>query len=618
MRSIDSSARVVLLLLLGCALGACGLVRNYIQEDRQSSYELPAFTHEAGDWRTERVRMRDGVELSTRVLLPEGVERAPVVLIRNPYDLRFLFELSCDLFVRYGMGCVLQDVRGRLDSGGEWWPLMNEIADGEDTLRWLVQQPFVDGRIALYGMSYLGGTALAASAGQLPVEVKTVVVSVFGTDLREVLSERGLMPHELLTAWAAFMPGRESKRGAGSAYRKMLAHRPHLEADVASFGAPLPFYREWLTSLQPGGALWQRPETEALRQSPKHLGIPMLLVGGFDDPFLPATLRTWESLATRDRSVIVVGPWNHLGAQSGGGVKVTGIKDGLEQWGTVIPWLRHTLQGVPLPYATGRALIAGHGDSGFRELPTWPPPTREQVLFLDAAQAVAAPGACASSSLTSEPAATPAELSYRYDPLQPWKSEGGTRGIAFAFLRGDGVEPGPVEQTWPCKREDVLRFLGAEAVRDERIAGRARLRLRVRSSAEDTAFVAKLVDVDAKGRALHVTDGAATLRWPTADTATLVPYVPGSEREVEIDFHPTSWVLQKGHRLGVWVSSSSHPMLSVHMNTARPWYEETMPVVARQTVVLGGEGASRLAVPLETPATPAMSPKPGGVPSRQE
>ncbi|PTL76128.1 CocE/NonD family hydrolase [Vitiosangium sp. GDMCC 1.1324] len=608
MKSLRSWTRWGLLLLLGCMASACGLVRNAVQADRRDSHHLPAFTHRAGAWRTERVRMRDGVELSTRILLPEGVERAPVVLIRNPYDIRFLFELDCDLFARYGMGCVLQDVRGRLDSGGEWWPLVNEIADGEDTLRWLVQQPFIDGHVALYGMSYLGGTALAATAGQLPVEVKTVVVTVFGTDLREVVSERGLMTHELLTAWAAYMPGRESTSNAGAAYRKMLSHRPHLEADVASFGAPLPFYREWLTSLGPGGPLWQRSETEALRQSPGHLGIPMLLIGGFDDPFLPATLRTWESLATRDQSVMVVGPWNHLGQQSGA-VKVSGVTDDLAQWGAVIPWLRHTLQGVPLPYDTGRVRVAGHGDSGFRELPAWPPPTQEQVLYLDARQAPAAPGACASSSLSAEPAATEAERSYRYDPREPWRSEGGARGIAFAFLRGDGVKPGPVEQTWPCSRQDVLRFLGPEASGDMRIAGRARLRLRVRSSAEDTAFVAKLVDVDARGRALHVTDGAATLRWPTVETPALVPYVPGSEREVEIDFYPASWVLSKGHRLGVWVSSSSHPMLSVHLNTARPWYEETTPVVAAQTVVLGGEGASRLIVPTETevPATPVSS-----------
>jgi hypothetical protein len=192
----------------GCCTVGCGLVRNAIQEDRRSSHSLPAFTHRPGDWRTEAVRMRDGVELSTRILLPEGVERAPVVLIRNPYDLGPFIELSCDLFVRYGLGCVLQDVRGRMASGGEWWPLVHEVADGEDTLRWLVRQPFVDGNIALYGMSYLGGTALAATAGELPAEVKTVVVSVFGTDLREVVSERGLLPHELLTAWAAFMPGR--------------------------------------------------------------------------------------------------------------------------------------------------------------------------------------------------------------------------------------------------------------------------------------------------------------------------------------------------------------------------------------------------------------------------
>ncbi|WP_257458904.1 CocE/NonD family hydrolase [Archangium lipolyticum] len=602
MRSVRAFWVRCFVVLLGCCTVGCGLVRNAIQEDRRSSHELPAFTHEPGSWRTEAVRMRDGVELSTRIFLPKGVERAPVVLIRNPYDLGPFIDLTCDLFVRYGLGCVLQDVRGRMASGGEWWPLMNEVSDGQDTLRWLVGQPFVDGNIALYGMSYLGGTALAAMTGELPVEVRTVVVSVFGTDLREVVSERGHLPHELLTAWAAFMPGRQGTRAsAGKAYRKMLEHRPHLEADVAATGAPLPFYREWLNALEPGGGLWRRPETEALRRMPERLPVPMLLVGGFDDPFLPATLRTWESLASRDRSVMVLGPWNHVGAQSGA-VKTPGIKDDMNQWGFTIPWLRHALQGVPLPYEAGRVVVAGHGDSGARVLPTWPPATREQVFFLDTAPAGGAPGACASASLGAQPPAASASLTYRYDPAEPWRSEGGARGLAFAMLGRQGITPGPVVQTWPCARQDVLRFVGPAAESDMRIAGRARLRLRVRSSAEDTAFVAKLVDVDAEGRALHVTDGAATLRLPLADTLEPLPYALGSEREVEIDFYPASWVLAKGHRLGLWVSSSNYPMLSAHLNTARPWYEETTPVVAAQTVELGGgEGASRLLLPVELP-----------------
>lgn len=599
-RSVRAFWGRLFVLLLGCCTVGCGLVSNAIQEDRRSANSLPAFTHRPGSWRTESVRMRDGVELSTRILLPEGVERAPVVLIRNPYDMGPFIGLSCDLFVRYGLGCALQDVRGRMASGGEWWPLVHEVADGEDTLRWLVRQPFVDGNVALYGMSYLGGTALGAVAGELPLEVKTVVASVFGTDLREVVSERGLLPHELLTAWAAFMPGLEEARAPADAYRKMLEHRPHLEADVAAFGVPLPFYREWLKASEPGGTLWQRPESVALRRMPERPEVPpMLLVGGFDDPFLLATLRTWESLASRERSLMVLGPWNHLGMQ-GGAVKTPGIKDDLNQWAFTIPWLRHALQGVPLPYEAGRVVVAGHGDTGSRVLPAWPPATREQVLFLDTAPAEGAPGACASTSLSGQSPVTPTSLSYRYDPAEPWRSEGGGRGLAFAIYGRQGTPQGAVAQTWPCARQDVLRFVGAPAESDMRIAGRARLRLRVRSSAEDTAFVAKLVDVDAKGRALHVTDGAATLRLPLADTPAPIPYAPGSEREVEIDFRPTSWVLAKGHRLGLWVSSSNYPMLSAHLNTARPWYEETTPVVAAQTVELGGsEGASRLLLPVE-------------------
>jgi predicted acyl esterase len=109
----------------------------------------------------------------------------------------------------------------------------------------------------------------------------------------------------------------------------------------------------------------------------------------------------------------------------------------------------------------------------------------------------------------------------------------------------------------------------------------------VRSSAYDTAFVAKLVDIDESGRAIHMTDGAATLQWPTGETREAVAYHPLETRRVEIDFFPTEWVLQKGHRLGLWLSSSSYPMFSLHLNTDTPWYDSVVYHVAEQQVLIG-------------------------------
>jgi predicted acyl esterase len=116
--------------------------------------DAPPFTAKAGEHRTVRVPMRDGVELETHVFFPKGEGSWPTILMRDPYG--FADVMSCPLFVRFGYVCVEQDTRGKGGSGGEWRPLVHERNDGLDTLNWLVRQPWQNGNIALFGSSYLG------------------------------------------------------------------------------------------------------------------------------------------------------------------------------------------------------------------------------------------------------------------------------------------------------------------------------------------------------------------------------------------------------------------------------------------------------------------------------
>jgi hypothetical protein len=187
-------------------------------------------------------------------------------------------------------------------------------------------------------------------------------------------------------------------------------------------------------------------------------------------------------------------------------------------------------------------------------------------------------------------------LSYRYNPMKPWPSEGGARGLGLKLLVAGTLTPGPVRQTWDCARGDVVRFVAPVQSAPKRIAGVMRLELTVRSSAKDTAFYGKLVDIDADGMAVHVSDGAATLRLPTCRDDQWVPYEPNSARKVEIDFFPTEWVLQPGHRLGLWVSSSNYPALSAHLNTEEKWFRTKEPLLAEQTLELAGPSVLRLRV----------------------
>lgn len=571
------------LALVAVAAG-CSLPHAYVR----ASNDLPEFTSTPGSWRDLDVPMRDGVKLKTHVLMPAGVERAPVVLMRNPYPRDILFTLSCGVFAHYGIGCVVQDVRGQRESEGEWQPLVNEVRDGEDTLAWLDAQPFAES-IALYGQSYLAGTALAAST-KLPPKVKTLVLAVFGTDLRPVISERGLFPHELITAWAAYMPSRERPENAQRSYLAALEHRPHLTSDEVAFGGRRDWYRAWLDAALPTSAVWNDEASKQLQAVPPNISVPVLYIEGYDDPFLPAGLDTFARLGSRAQSHLVLLPTTHVGQQPG----AVQMKEAVGQylWKLPVPWLLHHLKGTPLPYEASGVTSWARGASGPVHRESWPPPTRDERLSLQSTQTESTP--CAQRGLGAAQAAS--EVHYRYNPLKPWPSEGGARGLALKDLVAGTVTFGPVEQTWDCARPDVIRFVAPTVSAPLRVAGRMQLTLAVKSSAKDTAFYAKLVDIDAKGVAVHVTDGAATLRLPTARDAEYVPYEPNSERTVELDFFPTEWVFQPGHRLGLWVSSSNWPALSAHTNTEAPWFTVSQPLLANQTLSLGDASALVLRV----------------------
>lgn len=551
---------------------------------------MPAFTTDDYSSRVEAVPMRDGVKLHTEIFLPVGPDTAPVILVRNPYEyLRPLEVLTCQAMTRYGYACVLQDVRGQLDSGGEWYPIVNERNDGLDTLAWLVKQPFSNGHVAMRGPSYLTCVQWAM-ADELPPEVKTLVPSVFGTDLRKVFYERGLFRHDILTAWATLMPGRGMHHFAGGAYLAAAAHRPQLEADEKFMGGKVQWYRDTLAAQSPSDPYWETEQMRQFRAAPERVKVPMLYLGAFFDPFFMAQKDTWERLATREQSVFVIGPWNHLGLTSGD-VDFSAAPGRLDQWPIMLEWFEHTLKGRPLTTLkpdTVRTFAVG--DTGWVEQPAWPDDSLPvTTLALGNGEASKA---CTGGTL-GEPS-TDDTVSYRFDPANPVPTRGGASLLSFAFFRTLRITPGPLDQGDSCERDDVVTFRGAPVKAPQRLSGAGKLKLTVTSSAPDTAFVARLI-AEQDGKALLVRENAATLAWPKADTVTAQPSTPGSPVELEIDFWPIEWVLPAGGRWRVDVTSSSFPALHTHSNRATPWQTEPGFDVAEQTLHLAG---SRLELPL--------------------
>lgn len=585
---------VVLLLLtlsVTCWAGRHELVRR--------AQELPPYTHRALPMQTEWVAMRDGVRLRTEIFRPRGLEAAPTVFIRNPYELLApILRTHCGIFARYGYACALQSVRGRAGSEGEWVPLVNERPDGQDALAWLVEQPWVDGNVALYGASYLAWTQWAV-ADVLPPEVKTLLPQVYGLSMYDNVYERGLFRHDLITAWATLMPDGESHLRADDNYLAAARHQPAIGADEAWMGGRLDWYRAWQQASAPGDPYWSTPPTAQIAEIPGRTQVPVFTVAGLFDPFFAGQLQTFARLGSRDRSVLLIGPWNHIGRPTGD-LDLPLATGGLEQWPLVLEWLDHHLRGQPLrTMKPGEVRSLAPNDGAWRSRPAWPPPlSQEYILELGGAESAQS---CAGGTLSQEPTA-PGQVHFRYNPGDPNPTRGGASLLSFLFYRRVGPLPGPVDQGDSCAREDVLTFRSPLLTEPLRLAGGAQLRVRVASTAPDTAFVARLISEQAEGAVL-VREAAATLGLPTAQERAPLAYTPGQAREVELDFWPTEWVFPAGARLRLDLSSSSFPALAVHPNRAGPWAEQTGWDEATQTVWVG-EGAAALRLPLAPAVLP--------------
>lgn len=572
---------LVVLALVGAAL----LKRH---ELFRRAAHLPEFTSPGWVASVVDVPMRDGVKLHTELYLPEGLARAPTILVRNPYEyLKPIEAMQCQTMTRFGYACVLQDVRGQMESVGDWEPILHERDDGLDTLAWLVKQPFVDGNIGMRGPSYLT-CAQWTVADALPPEVKTLVPSVFGTDLRKVFYERGLLRDDVLTAWATLMPGRGMRQTAGKDYLAAAQHRPAIEADEKYMTKKLGWYRDALASSAPSSPYWDTEPMRQFRSAPERARVPMLFVGAFFDPFFMAHRDTWDRLATREQSVFVIGPWNHLGLTSGD-FDFSTAPGRLDQWPMMLEWFEHTLKGKPLvTLVPGTVQTWGVGDVAFQQHAKWPEEIAPTTFDLGGgAQA----NSCTGGVLSATPTASES-VEFKFDPANPVPTRGGSSLLSFAFFRNLGITPGPVDQGDSCTREDVLTFRGEPTTTASRLSGAARLKLRVSSSAPDTSFVARLI-AEQNGQALLVRENAATLAYPTAEVTSPQGVTPGTEVELSIDFWPIEWVLPAGGRWRVDVTSSSFPALHVHSNRAGAWELESGFDVATQRLIGG-----RLELPL--------------------
>jgi len=533
------------------------------------------------------VPMRDGVQLATDVYRLDREAPAPVLLTRTPYNKEYTLAgtSTFDILraVQAGYVVVVQDVRGRFASEGAFNPHFQESHDGADTIAWVAAQPWSSGVVGGFGGSYLGCTQWLAAREQIPA-LRALAPAVNPADMYDGMGYQGGVKvlHDLRWVVQSIIP-EEMQRRAARGEALPDAGAP-FDLDSISSEIPLathpliqeaaPFYLEWLAHAT-ADAYWQPISAP---QWYEQVDAPVLNIAGWYDAFLGSAFQHYQGMRQRGATDharrnqrLIIGPWSHMNfsgsfperefgaAASSTAIDLTGLQ---LRW--FDRWLKEVDTGIEQELPV-RIFVMGIDE--WRSEADWPlPDTQYRPYYLHSAgHANTLHG---DGTLSIElPSDEPPDV-YLYNPMRPVPTIGGQ-----VILPG-GNATGPRDQRDVEVRDDVLVYSTPLLDRPVEVTGPIELRLFVASSARDTDFTGKLVDVYPDGRAIILTEGIlrARYRHSFAEPERLEP---DTIHELHLNLWATANVFLPGHRLRLEVSSSNFPRFARNSNTGGESMHET-------------------------------------------
>jgi len=500
------------------------------------AWKLPPPRNKVTVERGIEVPMSDGTILLADHYIPATVVSAATVLARCPYGRGGPYALlDGQLLAERGYHVLLQSCRGTFGSGGEFEPMRNEVADGQDTVAWLREQSWFDGRLVTYGASYLGFTQWALAMDP-PPELVAAVVIVGPHDFSRTAYQRGAFGLYNYLSWNDLIAHQENAgtlRGllrtanADRRLRPVLSRLPISVAARDLLGAQAAGFQSWLDHPQLTDPFWEPMQCGAALE---RITAPTLLVGGWQDLFIEQTLEQYRTLAGRVVPTrMVVGPWTHLDTATKGSVAVTESLAWLDRYagtGKASDAVAPAHQGYPV-----RIWVGGEGACCWREIASWPPSgTSQQRWYLGEQGAL-------SQQASADSAVPPAR--FRYDPADPTPSAGG----ALLSFRAGVCDNRAVE-----RRPDVLVFSSADLDQPVEVMGDVTAELTVTRDNPHADLFVRLCDVDSKGRSRNVCDGIVRLTEQDPLTGTVRVSLPGAAHR----FGP-------GHRIRLQVSGGAFP-----------------------------------------------------------
>lgn len=509
------------------------LARHFDWRYRLPPRRNPAIVHHDLD-----VPMRDGLTLATDRYEPQAPGRHPTLLMRLPYGRRGFARIA-RAYAERGFNVLVQACRGTEASGGRFNPLVNEREDGLDTITWLREQPWFDGRLGLTGPSYLGFAQWAVSDA---AEVGAMAVKVSSAEFRSVVFPGGAFH---LGLWLSWLQTIEGLRGdawitllrmlSGSferRTRRAAMTLPLVEADRAAVGYPVWFWREWFETAIDDGPFWQDMDHRV------RLGAatpPVHLMTGWYDFMLDQLLADYRRLVAAGRQ-----PWLTISAST----HVTGGHQA-DNPAETLAWMRAQLMGDRAGMREKPVAIEVTGTGRWHEFDAFPPgPPRLVTRYL-----------IGDGTLSSAPGLLASPSRYRYDPADPTPNLG---GAIFAFTGAGPVWQRPLEA-----RRDVLTFVSAPLTDPLTIIGNVRARILMRTSIPHADLFVRLSDVNRFGVSINICDGFVRTTPETARG-------PDGVMAIELSLHATAHCFQRGHRLSVLVASGAHPRYARNTGTDEP------------------------------------------------
>jgi putative CocE/NonD family hydrolase len=562
---------------------------------------------------------RDGVTLRADVYRPDAPGHFPVLLSRLPYDKNLRRRPGdIDPFVTRGYVVIMQDTRGRFASDGdEYYPLIWEGQDGYDAVEWAAQLPYADGQVGTMGQSYLGATQYLLAPTR-PPHLKACFPASAPADFHQCWVYHSGGAFEL--GWQipyAILMARDTIARRG--LTKSLL--PRLERELAA--APTPWapplspdaYRRlplmaWADLLRPvagyvadylqnpgGGPFWEQISVE--RQHAQ-VAVPMYHVTSWYDIFLRGGIANFTGLrrgamteAARAAQKLLIGPWAHLFPYTSPTSTGTGDIDFgpaalVDLHEIQLRWFDHWLKGQNTGMLDEPPIrIFVMGENRWRDEREWPlARTRYTPYYLHSggrANALGGDGALRPEAPGDEP-----PDAFAYDPADPVPTRGGNTLILPMGVQ----DQRPVES-----RQDVLVYTGETLAEPLEVTGPLSVALFAASSAPDTDFTAKLVDVRPDGYAQNIADGIARARYRNSREAP-APLVAGEVTRFTIDLWATSHVFLPGHRLRVEISSSNFPRFDRNLNTGGDPATTTRGQTAQQTVFHDSRYPSHILLPV--------------------